>query len=127
MPFVANLRRRRRIWLRAPLPHRLWLTMMPQLLDQTEGEAETQPDSVADDLGRKPIAGEAGASRCGHLIRLLTPVRQLKSAQRTKLTVPKYQTGNIGLLRVAVVEDQLFEISDELLPLRLGNPRIFVL
>jgi hypothetical protein len=43
------------------------------------------------------------------------------------LTVPKYQTGDIGLLRVAVVEDQLFEISDELLPLRLGNPRIFVL
>jgi hypothetical protein len=82
---------------------------------------------VADDLGRKPIAGEAGASRCGHLIRLLTPLRQLKSAQRTKLTVPKYQTGDIGLLRVAVVEDQLFEINDELLPLRLGNPRIFVL
>jgi hypothetical protein len=40
------------------------------------------------------------------------------------LTVPKYQTGDIGVLRVAVVEDQLFEISDELLLLRLRNPRI---
>jgi len=38
-------------------------------------EAEIQPDGVADDLGRKPIAGEAGASRCRHPIRLLTPVR----------------------------------------------------
>jgi len=43
---------------------------------KTEREAEIQPHGVTDDLRREPISGVAGASGCGHPIRLLTPTRR---------------------------------------------------
>src|SRR5260370_12684295 len=45
---------------------------------QPEWEAEVEPDGMADDLGRKPIAGVAGASGCRHPTRLLTSACQRK-------------------------------------------------
>jgi hypothetical protein len=45
---------------------------------EAEREAEIQPDAVADDLGREPIPGVAGASACRHPTRLLTPVCRRK-------------------------------------------------
>jgi hypothetical protein len=41
---------------------------------QPEREAEIQPHGMADDLGREPIPGVAGASGCPHPTRLLTPI-----------------------------------------------------
>jgi hypothetical protein len=47
---------------------------------QPEREPEIQPDRVADDLGREPIAGIAGATSCRHPNRLLTLARYRKWA-----------------------------------------------
>jgi hypothetical protein len=41
---------------------------------QPEREAEIQPHGMADDLGREPIPGVAGASGWPHPTRLLTPI-----------------------------------------------------
>jgi hypothetical protein len=41
---------------------------------QPERKAEIQPHGMADDLGREPIPGIAGARRCPHPTRLLTPI-----------------------------------------------------
>src|SRR5262249_18981507 len=67
-----------------PLPHRFMAdddaAGGQQLLDhaQPEREAEVQPDGVADDFGREPIPGVAGASGCRHPTRLLTPICRRK-------------------------------------------------
>src|SRR3954447_11765656 len=59
-----------------PLPHGFMAdddaAGSQHLLDhaQAEREAEIEPNRVADDLGRKPVAGIAGASWCPHPIRL---------------------------------------------------------
>src|SRR5215831_7523189 len=100
MPFVANPRKpttdpvgERLAKFARPFPHRFVAdddaAGGQQLLDhtQTEREAEIQPDGVADDLAREPIAGITGASRCHHPTRLPTPVRYRKR-QAAKLTVP---------------------------------------
>ena len=70
--------------LQRPLPHGLVAdddaARGQHLLDhaQAEGEAEVQPHRVADDLGRKAVAGVAGASRRRHPVRLpaLPPIRK---------------------------------------------------
>jgi hypothetical protein len=41
---------------------------------QAQGEAEIEPDRVADDLGRKAVAGVAGRGRHCHPSRLRDPV-----------------------------------------------------
>jgi len=50
---------------------------------QAEREAEGEPDGVADDLGRKLVAGVAGAGRCRHPTRLISspPSRKPASSQ----------------------------------------------
>src|SRR4051794_36275136 len=50
---------------------------------QAQREAEVEPDRVADDLGRKAIAGVAGAGGRCHLVRLpsLVPHRKPASSQ----------------------------------------------
>jgi hypothetical protein len=63
----------------APCAHRLMaesdaacgqdLVHMPQ----AQGEAEIEPDRVADDLGREAVAGIAGTRRCRHPARLRDP------------------------------------------------------
>src|SRR5215472_14417074 len=76
-----------------PLPHRFVTNDDAaggqQFLNHTqpEREPEIQPDGVADDLAGEPIAGVAGASRCHHPTRLLTPARFRKRGA-AKLTVP---------------------------------------
>ena len=40
---------------------------------QAQGKAEVEPDGVADDLGREPVAGIAGTSGRGHPVRLPDP------------------------------------------------------
>jgi hypothetical protein len=56
---------------------------------QAEREAEIQPYGVADDLGREPIPGVAGASGSRHPTPLLTPACRRKPGKvRAKLTVP---------------------------------------
>src|SRR5215510_891185 len=47
-----------------------------QLLNHAKPErgTEIQPDGMADDLGREPIPGVAGASGCPHPTGLLTPI-----------------------------------------------------
>src|SRR5215471_1609969 len=59
-----------------------------QLLNHAKPERETeiQPDGMADDLGREPIPGVAGASGCPHPTGLLTPICPRK--RPAKLTVP---------------------------------------
>ena len=49
---------------------------------QTEREAEIQPNGMADDLGREPVAGVAGAGGCCHPSRLSVPVRPGKPVTR---------------------------------------------
>jgi hypothetical protein len=62
--------------LERPLPHALVAdddaARGQHLLDhaQAEGKAEIQPNRMADDLGRKPVAGVAGEGRRCHPIRL---------------------------------------------------------
>src|SRR6201993_5408695 len=61
--------------LERPLPHALMAdddaARGQHLLDhaQAEGKAEIQPNRMADDLGRKPVAGVAGGNRCRHRVR----------------------------------------------------------
>jgi hypothetical protein len=59
------------------------------LLDHAQAERKTKvkPDGVADDLGRKAVAGIAGANGRRHPVRLpaLLPIRK---PARNKLTVP---------------------------------------
>src|SRR5260370_40507749 len=45
---------------------------------QTKREAEIQPHGMADDFGREPIPGVAGASGFRHPARLLTPTSRRK-------------------------------------------------
>jgi|SRR5215468_7360158 len=79
MPFVANPRQLTTdpvgellAKFARPLPHRFVADDNAaggqQLLDHTQPEREPkiQPDGVADDLGREPIPGVAGASGCRH-------------------------------------------------------------
>src|SRR6516165_1885235 len=67
-----------------PLPHGFMAdddaTRGQQLLHhaQPEREAEIEPDGMADDLSREAIPGVAGASRCRHPTRLLTPACRRK-------------------------------------------------
>src|ERR1700761_6026213 len=75
--------------LERPLPHALVAdddaARSQHLLDhaQAEGKAEIQPNRMADDLGRKPVAGVAGANTCRHRVRLLAllPIRKPVSSQ----------------------------------------------
>ncbi len=55
---------------------------------QAEGEAEAEPDGVADDLGRKPMAGVAGANWRRHPIRLPGPVCLDKPVRRGTMYHP---------------------------------------
>jgi len=70
--------------LERPLPHALVAdddaARSQHLLDhaQAEGKAEIQPNRMADDLGRKPVAGVAGEGRRCHPIRLRDLARQGK-------------------------------------------------
>src|SRR5215208_6298958 len=41
---------------------------------QAQGEAEIEPDRVADDLAREAVAGVAGDGRCRHPVRLRDPI-----------------------------------------------------
>src|SRR5215831_17547193 len=93
---VRGSRRRIRLancWHLRALPHRFVTNDDAaggqQFLNHTqpEREPEIQPDGVADDLAGEPIAGVAGASRCHHPTRLLTPARFRKRGA-AKLTVP---------------------------------------
>ena len=62
-----------------------WLTIMPRAasisltMPQTEREPKVQPNRVADDLGRKPVAGVARKGRRCHPIRLRDLARHGKS------------------------------------------------
>src|SRR5215472_15456971 len=101
MPFVADAREpatdpvgERLAKFAGPLPHRFVAhndaASRQQLLDhaQPEREAEIQPHGMADDLGREPIPGVAGASGCRHPTPLLTPICR----RNAKLTVPSIGT-----------------------------------
>ena len=61
-----------------------------QLLNraQPEREAEVQPDGMADDFGREAIPRVAGASRCRHPTRLLTPACRYKRGKARQVDVP---------------------------------------
>ena len=77
--------------LQRPLPHGLVAdddaARGQHLLDhaQAEREAEVQPNGVADDLGRKAVAGIAGGGRRCHPVRLRDLARPRQAAN---LTVP---------------------------------------
>jgi hypothetical protein len=58
-----------------------------RLRSDGEREAEVESDHVADDLGREPMAGVAGAEGHGHPARLPVPVCHRKPAAGN-LTVP---------------------------------------
>src|SRR6266513_2903679 len=94
MPFVANPREpptdlvgELLAELARPLPHGFVTdddaTRGQQLLHhaQPEREAEIKTHGVADDLGRKPMPGVAGASGCRHPARLLTPAYRCKRSE----------------------------------------------
>src|SRR3954464_473420 len=89
----ADLVREALAELEAPLPHGLGADVDAaggqQLLDhpQAEREAEVEPDRVADDLRREPVAGVGGRDRLRHA----RPVANLPAARnlaRANLTVP---------------------------------------
>src|SRR4051812_17990687 len=71
--------------LEGPLPHALMANddaaRGQHFLDhpQAEREAKVKPDSVADDLGRKPMAGVAGRGRRCHPVRLRDLARHGKT------------------------------------------------
>src|SRR3954447_5960079 len=69
-----------------------WLTVMPrgqQLLDhpQAEREAEVEPDGVADDLRREPVAGVGGRDRRRHA-RPVAGSPPARNPSPANLTVP---------------------------------------
>src|SRR3954470_14820758 len=79
--------------LEGPLPHRLVadenVASRQHLLDhaQAQREPEIQPDRVADDFGRKPVAGVAGRCELAHRARLPAAISEGKP-NAGKLTVP---------------------------------------
>ena len=87
VPLVAGLRQpapdlvgERLAELEAPLPHGLVADRDAAggedlvHMAQAQREAEVEPDGVADDLGREPVAGVAGRGRRCHPARLPGPV-----------------------------------------------------
>ena len=101
MPFVANPRKATTdligellVEFAGPLPHGFMadddVAGGEQFLHhaETKWEAEIQPHGMADNLGREPISGVAGASGRCHSTRLLTPTPRRKRVRPAKLTVP---------------------------------------